>query len=57
MASLIAWICLSQSHWINLPPIAYTYDGAEKLTIKKDITYCVINDVEQSFDFYYPKNC
>lgn len=41
---------------INIPPIAYAYNGVEKLTIKKDITYCVINDIEQSFDIYYPKN-
>lgn len=41
---------------IPIPPIAYDYDGVSNLTIKKDIPYCVVNGIEQSFDIYYPKN-
>lgn len=41
---------------INIPPIAYDYIGAEELTIKKDITYCIVNNKVQSFDIYYPKD-
>lgn len=41
---------------MNIPPIAYDYSGAEKLTIKRDITYCVINNKAQCFDIYYPQD-
>lgn len=41
---------------IKIPPIAYDYCGTEKLTIKRDIAYCVINNKAQCFDIYYPKD-
>lgn len=41
---------------VKIPPIAYSYSGAESLTIKKDIPYCHQNAIAQTFDVYYPKD-
>ena len=41
---------------IKIPPIAYEYNGAEELVIKRDLTYCVRNNQAQCFDLYYPQN-
>lgn len=41
---------------VKIPPIAYSYHGAESLTIKKDIPYCHQNAIAQTFDVYYPKD-
>lgn len=35
---------------INIPPVAYPYQGEEFLTIKNDIPYSNNNGVEQTFD-------
>lgn len=41
---------------VKIPPIAYPYNGADFLTIKKDISYCHQNAAAQTFDVYYPKD-
>ena len=41
---------------INIPPVAYPYQGEEFLTVKNDIPYCSNNGAEQTFDIYYPKD-
>lgn len=37
---------------IKIPPIAYAYNGAEKLTIKRDITYCLKNGIDQTLVYH-----
>lgn len=41
---------------VKIPSIAYSYNGADFLTIKKNISYCHQNAVAQTFDVYYPKD-
>lgn len=41
---------------INIPPVAYSYQGKEFLTVRNDIPYCINIGTEQTFDIYYPQD-